>query len=375
MLTQGHTSADGLHNPTVAVRGSDAYVFGTRLSSQGEVRSDRGPVGYRIREGRVTPIPMPPGARSFARPNASIDRSGKLGVVWSEESSPDTTARAAEDMRRATVWFAERAGDHWTRPLRVLADVKVDPAIVGEASMLSLQDGRHLIVPGFAPDVGPVVVHLTFTAEHTHEAEVLPLHGVPVDYVTAAAIDGNGILVAYSSGGKVHAIQSTDDGGSWSAPRTLESVDRRVPLHLRSASGPFGVQVIWGMAEPSHVLATAIAHASFDIRTKTWTDVTVLNVPNGLADPVLAVDQCGIAHVLFESIGGPTGVSLGYLRQQGRQWKASNAIGIENPATDGELGTDGARILAVWTELRADGRGTQDRSGVSVRTLFAWLRR
>ncbi len=373
VLTQGRRSESGLHDPTVALQGPDAYVFGTRLSAQGQVRSDVGPVGYRVHDGRISPIPLPPGARSFARPNASIGRSGKLGIVWSEETGADTTPRAAEDIRQAALWFAEWSGDRWTKPLRLLSDVKVDPANVAEAAMLSLEDGRHLIVPGFSPRSGPVVVHLIFSATQVREAEVLPLRGIPLEYLTAAAIDSNGILVAYSARGAVHAIRSLSDGSRWSEPVTLDSVDARVPLHLRSASGPSGVQVIWGLGEPSNPIATGLAHASFDKRTGVWTSATVLDVPGGLADLELAVDRCGIAHVLFESIGGPTGVSVTYLRQRGPRWDTSNAIGIENPATDAILGTDGARILAVWTELQPDQRAIHDSS--FVRTLFASLRR
>lgn len=317
--------------PSVAAGRDTVFVFGNDIAV-----FDSSPVTKPLIVSLSIPeedLEPPPGPFWFVTPMASLDREGRLHLVWAEpdESVEEgvLTRSRVSGLPLNRVWHAVRDQGRWTEPQSIYQSrrrmswrrgvIDIDADVAGTIRVVLSESDRLVHLQGRGDD---------------WQVQSIPvfLGGQP----SLATVSARRLLIAYSGGepgrsGRANdlLIVKSDDGGiTWSNPQLVHRPKEERVQHVHALAGADGrVHLVWEETAGGS-LRRAIFHSVSQDFGDTWAIPERLAAPNARNTQAL-VDACGVVHLVFEDWEqDQLRANLAYARWDGR-WSA-----VEYPYPD-----------------------------------------
>jgi hypothetical protein len=260
----------------------------------------------------------PMGRFAFLFPRGSVDRFGRLRLMWAEPADEPLEliqARFWITQRPTSVWSAtydSSAG--WSEPQRIEDSSRLLrwPIRGGADTFGTLDDNQAIVIPRIGSaswrDQELVRHELDIPAGAIYPSIVVRDQRVYIAYIAAAI--GAAPTRVTERGGRVRSdtnsvffLMSKDGGTTWLAPR-LVSLSGDYPAHgVHVLVGEHGeIHMVWKQALPNGSLI--IRHVISDDDGATWGEPSDYSPAGNFEGMRAALDRCGTVHVVYEDWAG-----------------------------------------------------------------------
>lgn len=352
--------------PSVAPLGGGFVVVGTRmppLSVPGTVMSYDTSlpafIGFRVSTaGGVAALPPLPALATGFLPRAGLAPDGGFHMVWFEPDSGDRTRYPPDPTSVGALREIRFDGKRWSQPRDIVSahrigwdDVSGSPLVafsgdlrVAEGMSASVTSGEVLFIAGLMGD--------------SIRRQRIPLRGstYPRSVALAATADGEAVVAMLTPGiaerGTIpQVVRSSDGGRRWAAPSSLPDDPPRHASGIRLVMTPDAtLHAVWVIGSDDAEHARGLRHVASRDGGRTWSAAADFDAGEHVYEPKVAVDRCGVIHVVYSSFGKVGRARLGHLLIENGGWRRASSAPFGNPSLDPALAqlADSTLVL-VWS--------------------------
>ena len=316
---------------------------------------------YQAQSKWLTPVNLSRTPGRSNHPRMVVDHTGRLHVVWSEDTrTPPGTPSEAAFRRGDSIWYTQWTGSEWTPPNDIVTVQGLNDTVHLPVIAMDSRDNLHLVWVGANQDYSGFVYYSRCPAGHdpmlsfswTSPADLAQTeqwHVVGGSYWPEVAVDRSDVIhVVWSAQSsrvethdkngffpsKILYVQSEDGGQTWSEVTVLSDMIEGVPPSEDSDIPKIafdensGVHVFWNQtsSDPASPYAPYGGYGVFQVVShdggRSWSqaslllDARTLGVQAFTTQPVVLFDADNTEHLLYSIPGGSSQIIDRQFRDQ-----------------------------------------------------------